>query len=453
VVAEALGTGRRGHDVRIFATDVDEAALRRARRGTYPAAALHNVPKAYRERYFACATDTVEVASFIRGMLLFTSQDLIRDPPFSRVDLISCRNLLFYLGDALHQRLFPMFHHILRPRGILFLGAAEAAPEDGLFEPADRSSRIYLRRPGATRGPLILPTYRPLARPGRQRGAAGRLAPEITPHEALQRHLAGTYGPAAVLINHRFEILQVHGDVRAFLALQPGAPGLSILSLAEASIRHHLRAALCRATSERTAVCSTPIPFERAGERSQVVISARPLEGDGLEARSSVVTFELQQLPPQLATGDAALRLTEVERQLQVTRETLEVAVEELATANQELQALNEELQCCNEELQTSNEGLQSVNEQLIAVNDALQIKEQSLSAALTDIASILSSVGLPMLVLDNELAIKHYTTEASEILALRAVDIGQPVTRVPRLVDLPDLEQTLTQVIRQTRA
>ena len=459
-IAEVLGDGLQRRNVQIFATDVDETSLQRARRGVYPTAVLESVPPAYRERYFRHSANTAEVARSIRGLLRFARHDLLRDPPFSRLDLISCRNLLIYLGAPLQQRLMAIFHHMLRPGGVLFLGAPEEALDDGRFEPVDRVSRIYLRRPGAASGRPVVPAYRPATSVSRRCAAARPQSPPLRPEDALRRHLARIYAPSAVLINDRFEILQIHGDVRKFLALQQDNPGLDILSLAERPIRHELRAVIHRAVAERAPVRAGPVRFTSNGERRRVVISARPLDLD-TGANATVVTFEVPP-PSDAAAGGATANESSklVEDQLNAVREAFEVTIEELEAANQELQSLNdelhaanEELQIANEELQTSNETLQSANEQLMTVNEEIRAKGELLRNALADVANVLKSVGLPMLVLSNDLTIQHYTKEANEIFALRPTDVGQRVAGVPRFCELPDLEELLTGVIASNQA
>lgn len=421
--------------VQIFGTDLDEAAITVARRGWYPLSQVKTVPVAVLAEHFRETTTGFQVDRPIRDRVVFARHDLLRDPLFLNLDLISCRNLLIYLKPALQEEVMRKFHHALKPGGLLFLGRSEhALPE--YFDVADRKSRIYINKP-------LLDNERrlPITRDwnGWDRGTGRNEPVAARDSDGFRSLLMDHFAPPAALIDETFRVVQSHGEVGRFLRLPSGKPQFTLLGLVPKPIVAALRAQVQRAVKtgvpsrgirRRVDLEGQPIwlqtnviPYDKApGERLYLVCF--------LETPFQTHAGPLVSLNPE---SDESFR--ELERELATTRENLQAVVEELETSNEELQALNEELQssneelqASNEELQSSNEELQSTNEELLTVNEELEHKSIELSFSIEDLENIQNSLDAALLVTDARGYFRHINEDAQGLFGLTSEHIGGPL-------------------------
>ena len=433
-------------DLQVFATDIDEDALDRAREGHYANVATADVPPSLLRRYFDTEPDGVRVKPELRQMVLFANHNLISDPPFSRLDLVACRNVLIYLERKIQTRIFATFHYSLRPEGFLFLGSAEGL--DALtkgFGAVDKKARIYRRQQAGA--PARLPSYS--VGDGR-RGAPPRPRPADPPREGLvERYRDWTlqeYAPPRLLVDEHYDVTHVFGDAGAYLRDREGPVTQNVVDKVLRAFRIDLRAALFRAFSSGE---STETPFKRVevGGRERVArLHVGRVGGaasqDGL---AEVVFIELDAetvsrlgaavAEPEggggLADDSTAAQLEEEIRslraRLQATVDESETSTEELKASNEELRSTNEELQSTTEELETSKEELQSTNEELTTVNQELKTKVEELIRANSDLQNLIAATDIGTVFLDRSLRVKRYTPTAEDVFHIIPADVGRP--------------------------
>lgn len=374
-------------DIHVFASDIDDKALDIARVGVYPENITADVPSEYMPRYFTKTDHHYQISNELRQGIVFAAQDLLRDPPYSRLDLISCRNLMIYLSPDVQKYVLTLFHFALRDGGFLFLGNAETIGQaDDLFEPVDARHRIYRRIAGAAREQRPFPFVRRGEKNSYMPSAATQRQSRATDADQIaQQLLLRDYVPACVLINRKAEVLCAYGPTQRYLALPIGAFKQDLMEMAADDLRHKLRAVTYQAIREnsRQQVSALRDSSDDGGARS-VQISARPLQRPASARGLLLVTFEDVPTPTSVvaAEGDEAtvenrfaeeLRATQDE--LQSTIQSLEATNEDLQGSNEEIMSMNEEFQSTNEELETSKEELQSLNEELNTVNSELRSK------------------------------------------------------------------------------
>jgi two-component system CheB/CheR fusion protein len=468
VLQELLASAKRHCAVQIFASDIDAEAIAQARGGVYPAAIAADVSPERLERFFVkdAESDVYRVTKLLRDQVIFSEQDLIKDPPFSKLDLISCRNLLIYMTSQLQKKLIPLFHYALAPEGALFLGSSETVGEfASLFEAIDRQHKLYKRRSdvasGATR--LALPAFPERVAPGtlalEARGDSRRRG-KANLGTLTERALLDHHAHVGVLINGRGEILHIYGRTGHYLEPTPGDAQMNILKMAREGLRRPLTMALHKAVSERAVVHKERLKVRSNGASELVDVVVRPLhETTEVTAESDlwlVVIVPRTEVADEasVAEGDdtrgaesderaAALEqeLRAKEEYLQTTLEEMETSNEELKSTNEELQSVNEELQSSNEELETSKEELQSVNEELATVNAELQTKVSELSRTNNDMNNLLAGTGVGTLFVDHQLRIARFTPAATQVINLIQTDVGRPVGHVvSNLIDYQDL-------------
>jgi two-component system CheB/CheR fusion protein len=463
---EHLGKDVNQYNIQIFGTDLDQDAIIRARRGFYPTATVVDVDRYLLDKFFTHAEDTVQVIKSIREMIVFAKQDLTRDPPFSHLDVISCRNLLIYFNSSLQKKIVPMFHYVLNPEGLLFLGKSESIGQFAdLFVPLVKKWKIFQHR-GVLRTPVVdFGLGRHLRYSGKGSAQAPPKRKEVPIKQIFAESVITAMGNCAVMIDDRQEIIFVQGDVGPYLTLAQGEIGLNILNMARSELRLDLRALIHKATRENRVVRSNKINFTHDGQARQIILHAGPAAAQSASPTLTLVMFEeiapLAEKEQDAVSGQTTHdpRVLELEHDLATVREHLQTTVEELETTNEELQSLNEELQSANEELQssneeleTSNEELQSTNEELTTVNEELQVKTNELADANTDLENILNRSGIAMIIVNNELKVTRFTPTVSRFFQITASDHGQVITMVPSAVNLPDLRQTLLTVIENGR-
>jgi two-component system, chemotaxis family, CheB/CheR fusion protein len=470
LLREQMETMDRSFRVQVFATDIDPRAIEVARAGVYPASIEPDLPDSGLTRYFV--PDGPEETAYrvrenIRDMLVFSEQDVLRDPPFSRLDLISCRNLLIYLSGDLQKQLIPLFHYALRSGGLLFLGTSEGVGEfSELFTPLDRKMSLYRRQEVSHDYARLAsgPFGRPRKGPPSGQGLTDkppRAAPiplrRLTEDALLEETTA-----VAALVDEDGKILYLHGRTGLYLEPAPGEGGMNVLRMAREGLRRELAIALHGATTRRERVRRDGLEVKTNGDSVMVDLVVRPVSGrppaiaasemdEGPEGDAGPALFLviLKAVPVPASEGTARstsgqeggddpeleARIAELEAELQAseeylraTQEAMQSTNEELRTSVEELQSTNEELQSTNEELETSQEELQSLNEELATVNTELETKVSDLSRAQNDMNNLLGGTGIATIFVDQELRIQRFTPTATRLMNLIKADEGRPV-------------------------
>ncbi|MET7248189.1 CheR family methyltransferase [Methylobacterium sp. EM32] len=453
--------------VQIFATDIDGRALASARVGRYTEAVARQVRADRLARWFVKEGATYSVVKELREMCIFSQHNVIKDAPFSRLDLVSCRNLLIYLNGELQNRVIPLFHFALRPGGFLFLGNSENVTRQAkLFAPIDRRYRIFRRLESATR---VLPEF-PLTVVADRRQAenGGALRPRTIEGGLARRaeRVAERYAPAYVVVDEAYDVLHFSGRTGRYIDPATGAASLNLLNLVHRDLRLDLRAALLKAGAENRTVKAERTAMGTNGERRLVTLVVEPVPG-GEGPPSFVILFqEGETLEGETLEGDGTeeptpsfLRDEHVQRlesELRLTRERLQATIEELESTNEELkssneeyQSINEELQSANEELETSKEELQSVNEELQTVNGELGHRVNDLGRANSDLKNLLESTQIATVFLDNEFRVKNFTPAVTDIFHLIESDLGRPITHIAARIHYPELPEDVRRVLR----
>ncbi|HTK41049.1 MAG TPA: chemotaxis protein CheB [Gemmatimonadales bacterium] len=465
LLLEAVQAADRGLNVQVFASDLDQTALEFARAGIYPESIAADIKPDRLRRFLVRTGDhSYQVIKQVREMVVFAPQNLIGDPPFSRIDLLTCRNLLIYLAPEVQRKVMALFHFALREGGYLFLGNAESVgPQTDLFKAVSKKWRIY-RRIGPTRQDrLELPIG---MKPG-LRSDLDPTAPAIpTPSKdkllaAAQSLVLQRFVPACALINARQEILYLFGPTETYLAQPTGMLAPDLLQWAREGLRSRLSAVLRQATQERKRATITGGLRDSNGESQMVRITVEPLNAPKEAEGLMLVVFEHLAAPatravaPEAEPGTEAI-LPQLEYELSVLREQLRTSAEqfessneELKSANEEMMSMNEELQSTNEELETSKEELQSLNEELSTVNGQLESKIQELEAANDDLKNLLSSTNIATIFLDRQLRIKRFTPPVTQLLSLLPTDLRRPLSDFARKFTdrtlITDVEKVLT--------
>lgn len=442
--------------VQLFATDIDSRAIEIARSGIYPSSIVNDVRPDRLTRFFAPEPDEkgFRINKNIRDMLIFSRHDVIGDPPFSRIDLISCRNLLIYVDGELQKRLIPLFHYSLNTNGILFLGTSESIGEfTNLFSTLNRQYKLYARKDSSIAGKLHLGKFLPrpegVVAQRDQKQAQGDEA-KLAPRELSERILLQKHTPVAVLVSERGEIIYLHGRTGRFLEFASGDIGVNILKSAREGLRYDLTVALHKAAAESATVFRPGLRVKTNGDFTSVNLTVEPVATGKTEPALYLVVLEdvptAEEYSPvkmdtttdqvNSLTADSRIALLTKELQakeeyLHSANEELETSNEELKSANEEMQSLNEELQSTNEEMETSREELQSVNEELTTVNAELYTKVADLSRANNDMNNLLAGTGVGTVFVDHNLRIQRFTPAAAEVINLIQSDVGRPLGHV----------------------
>jgi two-component system CheB/CheR fusion protein len=483
------------HPIQIFATDLGEPALlERARTGLYPEGIEIEVGPERLRRFFKKEDHLYRIDKSIRDACVFARQNLVADPPFSHVDLISCRNLLIYLSPVIQKQVLPTFHYALNVPGFLVLGTAETVGENtDLFKLVDRANKIYGKKSVASRAPMYFPVedYKNVPVEHRSDGASAMAADY---QKEADRLLLGHYAPPGVLVNENFDILQFRGQTTRFLTQPPGEPSISLLKLAREGLFLELRSAL-----NDVKTLNKPVRRERVRVRDEhgvreISLRVLPVQPGGTGGRCFLVLFEdadsfASAATPMPAPGllkrlqgwaggtgrSAPVRTDtsaiheekipdnsetlQLRRELAATKEYLQSLIErqdavneELRSANEEVQSSNEELQSTNEELETAKEELQSTNEELTTVNEQLQYRNLELNQVGNDLTNLLTSTTIPVIMVGNDLRLRRITAPARRVMNLQATDIGRPLSELTTNIDVPELAVLIGEVIEQVQ-
>jgi two-component system CheB/CheR fusion protein len=470
VFKEALEAMRPPHRyaLQIFASDLDKEAIATARTGVYPRAIAADLSEQRLNRYFVEDLAGYRVCNEVREMVVFAEQNIIADPPFTKLDLLSCRNLLIYLESGLQGKLIQLFHYSLNPGGVLVLGSAESiSTGTALFAPLPGKSRIFRRLDAAARVlPPDFPSAFGSAGPKSSSGAPGPLgATSHTPNlQALvERTLLQRYAPAAVLVSGEGDLLYVSGRTGKYLEPSSGRASLNLFAMAREGLRQALSETFHLALLEQTVGTLKGVKLDPDDPAQRVDVTVQPLPALTTERAMALVVFVDAPAPARRRgragviepSGHAerlealAHELLQAREEAKSTREEMQTSQEELKSTNEELQSTNEELQSTNEELTTSKEEMQSMNEELQTVNHELQAKLTELSRASNDMKNLLDSTEIATLFLDDALKVRRFTTQTTRLIKLIAADTGRPITDIVTNLDYPEMTRDAQEVLR----
>ncbi len=475
---EFLGGRRADFPIQVFGTDLGQGGIEKARAGIYPESIAADVSPERLRRFFVNVESGYRINKTIRDMCVFARQNLLQDPPFSRIDVISCRNVLIYLGPVLQKRIMPIFHYALKPRGFLMLGGAEGilGTASNLFELMDRKHKIYCRKSIASRLHLDFAASRYSSEAG---NSSGKEAPQregsvhlLDLHKEADRILLTKYAPAAVVINDDLEVLESRGHVGLYLELAPGRASFNVLKMAREGLLFDLQVAINEAKKEKEGVPvrKENVQIERNGEVRDVNLEITAFKVISNRERHFLIMFEDSRPAgraelAETVAGETKLgkggkekrsnqsshlkqELAATKRYLHSIVEDKEASNEELQAANEEILSSNEELQSTNEELQTAKEELESTNEELHTVNEELHNRNSELTEANADLVNLLSSVNIAMVMLGRDLRIRRVTPKGGQPFGVILTDVGRPITNIRPNIDVPDLEQMILEVI-----
>lgn len=461
--------------IQIFGTDLSDASVAKARAGVYPESISADVSPERLRRFFVKDGTGYRISKAVRDLCVFSRQNIVRDPPFSHLGLVSCRNVLIYLEPSLQRRVFATFHYALEPHGLLVLGITESTGLASEFLlPVNNHLRVYTRRNGVAR--LHDVDFRgPDSPVVERRGISRSLAPEpVTDHiqAGADRLVLTRHAPPGVVINDQFEILRFRGDTSAFLAHAPGAPSLQLLKLARPELVRPIQVAVGLARVERKSVREGPAALVDGGVTSHVAIEVIPFQPGPAGVGLFVVLFAQEHRTPihVPATSDAgapdaqtrrprkgkegrelsALRehILAQERQLLAIQQEHEAALEALRAANEEIQSSNEELHSINEELETTKEEVQSTNEELTTLNEELRHRNREQLGISSDLSNILASSTIPIVIVGSDLRLRRFTPASDRVMSVIPSDVGRLLTDIKLRVPLPDLEQRIRAAI-----
>ena len=469
ILLESLGEKAPNTQIQVFATDLSEGIISKARAGIYPESVAMDISSERLRRFFLKVENGYQINKHIRDIVVFAKQDLAKDPPFSKLDLISCRNVMIYMSQVLQKRILPLFHYALNPGGILFLGSSETVGGFGeLFVPLDKKNRIYTKKTMQSPVPLDF-----VARfhADQEIRVNAEEAKTLDLQKIGEQMLLYRYSPPSVIVNDRLEIVQFFGQTGPFLDPLPGDATLNLLRMVKTGLHLELRTAFQKAKRD-SAVRKDGVLVQEDGGLKTVNFEISPIKNIPGGERYYLVVFEeanrsIIEEPkknktqaPALKTGKREMSQLELENkrlkeELDASREYLQSIIEEqrttneeLRSANEEIQSSNEELQSINEELETAKEELQSTNEELTTVNEELQNRNEELSKVNSDLSNLLSSVNIPIIMLGNDFRIRRFTPMAEKVMNLIPSDVGRPVTDVKPNVKTPDLRKAIQRTI-----
>jgi two-component system CheB/CheR fusion protein len=446
--------------VQVFATDIDEHALEVARRGRYDQGIVEHVSGEQLARFFIQDGRFYQVTKAIRDMCIFSAHNLISDPPFTRIDLIACRNVLIYFDADLQRKLIPLLHYALAPQGYLFLGSSESlAGHAELFRMIDKPHRIFQRKEALIRPqidiPLTEPSRRPIRRQGAARQAAATAAPDIG--TTLERILLKQYAPPSAVIDERGAIVYFSGRTGAYLEAPAGAPNSDILAMVHPQLRLTLQTAIHATLKNHAPTIRENLAITTADAVQRLNLIVRPLSELGPASGLLLVVFQELGPPTRAAQAQPDEPVTQqLAQELQITRDALEATIEQLReanteqiSANEDLFAINEELQSANEELQTSKEEIQSINEELQTLNAELNRKVEQLDRVNADLANLLASMQIPAVFLHADGRIARFTPAATDVFRLIESDVGRPIIDISARYYDGDLMGAIAMVLR----
>lgn len=452
--------------LQIYATDLDKDAIDKARLGFFPENIVADVSPTRLTRFFIKEEGGYRVNKEIRSMVVFAPQNLIMDPPFTKLDILSCRNLLIYLTPELQKKLFPLFHYSLNPRGVLFLGSAESIGNfTHMFTALALKERIFLRNETAMQSShLDFPAVYVPSPTSRQESQAPARVPAPSLQSLADQMLQQRYAPPAVLVNEHGDILYISGKTGKFLEPAAGKANWNVIAMAHDGLRVELSSAMQKVIRKKGTVTVRGIKLGPPADTRAVDIVVQAIEEPKELFGMVLIVFSESVVPASLpigratgkATSSSSARQRDLQNELkhardevQAAREEMQTSQEELKSMNEELQSTNEELQSTNEELMTSKEEMQSLNEELQTVNAELQAKLDELSGTNNDMKNLLNSTDIATVFLDNDLHVRRFTSQAKTIIKFIASDVGRPITDLASDLLYPGLVKDAHEVLR----
>jgi two-component system CheB/CheR fusion protein len=457
-------------NIQVFATDIDESAVARARAGVYPESIMADLPPSSLRQFFVKTGAHYEVVKSIREKILFAMHNVLRDPPFSRLDMVSCRNLLIYLDRSVQNQVLEMFHYALYPNGYLFLGSSESADSvEDLFTVVDKKNRVYRAKAAKlpNRPALTSPSMLSQGRYTSMEENGHALIPgrRNFSFSTLHQRVLEQYAPPSVIVNRDSKIVHMSDNAGRFLRYVGGEPSSNLIAVVLPELRLDLRTALFQAVQTGNSVEARRVKLQRDGHPSFVNMTVRPFHDATADADFILVLFdEVQEAMTENAVAtehsaghDTVMQQLEQElhlskEQLQTTIEQYETSTEELKASNEELQAINEELRSATEELETSKEELQSVNEELITVNAELQAKIEETGKANDDLQNLITSTDIATIFVDRGMCIKRYTPSATAVFNLIGADVGRSLLDITHRLNYPELAADVSATFQSLR-
>jgi two-component system CheB/CheR fusion protein len=452
--------------IQIFGTDLSEKAIQKVRAGVYTESAVSNLSPEHLQRFFTKVEGGYRVNKVIRDACVFVRHDLARDPPFAKLDLISCRNVLIYFNPALQQRTLETFHYCLNTPGFLLLGHAESVPgRQELFSPVDKTNKVFARSAVPTRLRLVSARMASAAGTGFEvAGAADPAHSAAAVSRQADTLLLAHYAPPGVIVNEQLEVLEFRGHTAPYLEPPPGQPQVNLLKMVRGGLLSDLRVALGRAKEEMTTVRREQVRLELEGASTRCNIVVFPLAGttEGKDRLFAVLFEPAVATSPVPRKGRAAgkgrrtpLRDDALQNELRATKEYLQSLIAEhqqanaaLAGTNDELVSSNEELLSMNEEHETAKEELQSTNEELTTLNDEMQNRNLELNQLNNDVTNLLNGVDIAIVIVDAGLRVRRSTPQAANSMNLRPTDVGRPISDIRPNVNVPQLDRLITEVV-----
>jgi len=462
--SEAMDMVKQNFKIQVFASDIDAQSIDYARLGTYPDNIAADVSQERLNQYFVKEGNTYKVRKQIRDRVVFAVQNVIKDPPFSKIDLVSCRNLLIYMDSKLQKKVLPLCHYILNKNGILFLGTSESIGEfTDFFHPIDRKWKIFQRKDVSVTAAVDYPARPFHHRPEPNDYYIKKVPLEMSIQQAAEKAILENFALPGVLVNEKYEIIHFMGKTDKYLETPVGKASFNILSMAREGLRFKLSTALHKTVRQKQTTTYNSLRIEYNGEFRIVDLTVRPLtEFPGMPGYVLVMFDDKTPLEKPVkereetaVTDESDPVIENLERELESAKEHLQLTIEELEAANEELkstieelQSTNEELQSTNEEMETSKEELQSTNEELVTVNTELQQKLDELSQANSDISNLLSSTQIGTIFLDINLNIKRFTPASINIFNLIQTDLGRPISDITSKIRYDRLKKDCREVL-----
>ena len=473
ILIEYLGRDWASRTIQIFASDIDGKAIEKARTGFYPETIQARVSEDRLRRFFTAKPGGFQINKTIRDLCVFSTQNVAQDPPFSRIDLVSCRNLLIYLDTALQRKVLARLHYALKPRGFLLLGSSETVGgSEGLFSPVDKPHKIYSKEPAQVHLRDLGPAWGPQAPKAAEAQPTRVPAAPPSPNgiriaRDLQREaeqlLVRSYGPPTVIINEAMEIVGFSGETGPYVEPAPGAASLSLLKIVHPGLGPSARAAVLRAMRLKSSARTELVRFHHGGGVEIVNIAVEPLQASPASERYYAVIFEparrstpgAARLPRPGHAGARDRRIEELGRDLEASQNQTQSlvsdytnAIEQLQSANEEIQSSAEEMQSTNEELESAKEELQSTNEELSTLNEELENRNHELTGLNNDLTNLVTSIELPIVMLSEDLRIRRFTPMAGKLLNFIEADVGRPIGDIRPNIEIGNLPRLVAQVM-----
>ena len=471
LVKECMGELDIDREIQIFATDIDASAIEKARQGVYPANIATDVSAERLERFFVQRENRYQVKKEIRESVIFAEQNVLRDPPFMKLDLLVCRNLLIYLEAEAQSRLIPLFYYSLKSKGVLFLGASESTGRFAeFFQPVNKKFSIYRKKEGRDiRSRIQFPTgeIRSMPRADQKARRSGGLPEDVGIAQAVERLLLEEHTPACAVVDQGGNIVYIHGRTGSYLEPAQGNASLRIVEMARKGVDIALSGALHQARQEKRQISKKGLWLKTNGNRVKIDLTVKPIGAPPLKDYFMVLFEQAQtepgqksemvepKAPPVDSSRNAVLEqdLAMVRENYHATLRELESSNEELKSVNEEMHSSNEELQSANEELESSKEELHSLNEELSTVNNELYAKIEEVRDAYNSITDVLNSTRIAILFTDMDLRVRRFTAEAARLINLIDTDAGRPLDHISHNLQCENLTQKVRTVIRNRSA